>query len=264
MKILSSLFLVLVLPLVSYGQEVHDYVTNPSVAISNEQGRALGSGTVFLAKGKTYVLTCGHLFPEMRSVIETVVMKNGIETKVSKVTWKNPRAYVIEFDEQGQEVGGAYSYCNILAYSPPEDREGQSTGGIDLALLEVTKKDFLKVGARFVQDPSIVRPGLDILHIGNMFGIPGCVVKGNISRLDVKMLGTSFNLAILNGRPGSSGGGVFAFEKGAYVYVGMTVRGDSAGLMLLKTPAMIREWLREEGYEYVIGETKNKPMPSAK
>ncbi len=250
-----AVFLLFVLPTVLIASpevDTHKRVANPSVSVSNEEGAILGSGTLFVSKNKVYVLTCGHLFPEMR-VVEKVKVdnKDGTTKEVDKVVWKSPKVSRVRFDKKGKEIGDSRSLCKMLLYSPAE--EG---GGIDLALLEVMDNDFAKEGAKFLKDDSLIKPSTEIVHVGALYGIPGCLVKGHFSRLDYNFKGRPFNLAIINGRPGSSGGGVFTIENGSYVYCGMTVRGDSGGLMMLKTPGMIRGWLKDNKMSHVIEEAQ--------
>lgn len=223
---------------------------NTYITITNQDGKVLGSGTLFVSGKKAYVLTCGHLFTDMRTT-ETMSLDNedGTVKEEKRIVWERPKILQTIFNADGEEVGGRTAICKVLLYSPPE--EG---GGNDLALLEVTMDGYALKGASFTQKMAkTIKPGTAVTHIGALFGLPGCVVAGNISRLDVKYKNRSFNIAIVNGRPGSSGGPVFAKEDGKFVYVGMTVRGDSAGIMMLKRPQMIRDWLVKNKMGHVIG-----------
>ena len=204
-----------------------DKLLNMSVTVKTDRGT--GSGTFYKYKDKYYVLTAGHVVSSLRTT------KDGKETygkcTVSQTLFKN-----------GKEVGEISRKAKLVALSPPEEE-----GGIDLALLEVA--GFAGISTLSFDEDSKLDIGERIFHIGSLYGdITNSFIIGHVARLDFTLESfpdSVFNVVNLNGRPGSSGGGVFVNRGGKFFYAGMVVRGDSGGIMLTKPIEVIKAWLKE-------------------
>jgi hypothetical protein len=237
------LFLLLFISPIYADDKVVKEILDISVSITNQNSEVLGSGTIFFDKTtkKYVVLTCGHLFPTMRKVEELDIEdKDGIVKKIKKVVWANPKIYQSLY-KNGKETQRIFYNTKMIKYSPSEEE-----GGIDLAVLEIMDSSFVRQSGNFIMDDNLIFPGVDVIHAGSLYGMSTAITKGYFSKLDEPYRGQPFNIAILHGRGGSSGGGVFIDIKGKNTFCGIVVRGDSAGLMMLKTPDTIRTWLKKE------------------
>lgn len=241
-KTYISVLMLLFLSINVWSNEVENMVINCSTTIRTAE--ATGSGTLFLNK---YILTAGHVVRHLRNIEKIQTEENGEMKEVKKVSWENAKVVQTIF-KNGKEVGELIVFAKVIAFSPSEE-----DGGIDLAVLELLDDSYIKNSARFLPDNNNLEIGTDICHIGSLYGeLTGSFIKGNISRLDHKYLNRSFNVANLNVKGGSSGGGVFKLIDGKYYYCGMVVRSDDRGTTLLKPPHVIREWLKENKLDKIL------------
>lgn len=231
-KFLSSFVLLILLSPLNYimGNEISDKLQNMSVTVKTDKGT--GSGTIFYSKDKMYVLTAGHV------VCDSLEVNKGL-CEVERTIFS-----------KGKEIGSYTRKAKLVAISMPEEK-----GGIDLALLEVKGGKDERSGSVFLED-NILEVGDKIHHIGSLYGdITNSYITGTISRMDYNIpdfTDSTFNVANLNGRPGSSGGGVFLEKDGVFKYCGMVVRGDNGGCMLLKPVEVIKKWLKENNFNDVV------------
>jgi S1-C subfamily serine protease len=228
--------------------DVQDHVIAPSVRVKAKSGT--GSGTLFGNEGSMYVITAAHVIEGDKEVKEVDVETEKGTEKRKKTFW--PAIHITQsLYHEGKEVGELSLLCDVVAYSAPEE-----SGGQDVAVLKVKHQDRMKSKAVW-GDSRKLKIGDDLLHIGNMYGdISGGMAKGAVLRLDYhpQGLNATFMACSFGGaRPGSSGGGVFAKNGEAWVFVGILTRGDSGGLVLIKTSEEILKILKENKLESLAG-----------
>ncbi len=217
-------------------------VKTPSVTVKTNSGT--GSGTIFVNGDKNYVLTAGHVVSHLRHTHKTNKEENGISKEVEVVHWDE--AHIMQtLYQDGKDVERSELAAKVVAYSAPEDE-----GGNDLAVLEILKKNHLKEGAKFLLADKKIEQGDHVIHIGSLYGdLTGSYIEGTIARLDYKYLNNAFNVVSMNAKPGSSGGGVFRKDGEAYYLMGIVTRGDNGGTIFVKPPEVIREFLKDNGFD---------------
>lgn len=251
MNYTTSLLVILFFPVLVLAGSIKSLM---DVSVTIETPRGTGSGTVFTAKGKTYVLTCGHVVEGLKTVQTVEEEVDGELKKIKKVIWEDAKiTQTLYTTKDGvlNEAGSLSLLAKVIAFSAAEE-----DNGLDLAVLEVVKSDYIKHGANFATSHSDVAVGRKIYHIGSLYGdITNAYVTGEVSRLDYRLPNkkwSSFNVAILNSKPGSSGGGIFLKKNSEYQYCGMLVRGDRAGVALFKPSWVIEKWLKKKELDFII------------
>lgn len=200
-----------------------------------------GSGTLFYANGRAYILTAGHVAEGCIRESNGKVVEEDKDTVNRKYTkyWKDATIEKTLF-YNGKENGKLEYQAHVVAYSPAEDNTYK---GLDLAVLELNSPIIDKRAAKFTQSDDLCI-GERIFHVGSLWGsFTEAYVEGYVSRLDYRAYNTSFNIVKLGGCPGSSGGGIFKKVDGKYVYIGMLTRGDSGTTNLIKPSSIIRKFL---------------------
>jgi S1-C subfamily serine protease len=222
-----SLLILLLLTGYTYAGAVEDRLQSYAVTVRAPDGS--GSGCVFVKNGKAYILTAGHVAAGAEDGKTDLIIERTLFFK-------------------GREVGTIKAKARVIAYSPVE-----TEGGLDLALLECNDAVFAKAGAAFLFNHDLVEAGLDVVHVGSLYGqLTNSICYGKVVRPDFHMLNTSFTVVNLCGKPGSSGGPVFTKVGDKYLYIGMLTRGNDGCICFLKPSWVIEAWLKDQGLEEII------------
>lgn len=263
MKVLMSLLLVFLLlapasaaepqklPLET-PQEVAAFLQEISVTI--KAGHAEGSGTAVVRKiGKedvTFILTAAHVVDGLRSEKE-VVAPDG--TKRTKVTFDDC-SLVQEVRQEGRRVGEWKFDAKVIRFNTEQD----------LAALEVRKRGFLKHSAEFWKSDVIPAVGTELFHCGSPGGQTvgaNSVTDGSVAQIGRTFEGETgeFDQATVSSLPGSSGGGVFEKDSGAYVgMLTMGLRGQDSFAYYIPI-RRIQNWAEESGMLWLIDGTVKPP-----
>lgn len=245
-KFAASLVLITLFSGCAFSGEAEDKLLSMSVTVKTPCGT--GSGTIFTKGDKSYILTCGHVACGAKTIGPDGKTELVEDLDVVQTLFKN-----------GKEVGELSLKAKLVAISLPEEE-----GGIDLALLEVRRGKDDRWGAAFLEDDKL-GIGDELWHVGSLYGdVTNSLVKGHVARMDFRLKDwhSSFNVANLNSRPGSSGGGVWTKVGTEFKYCGMVVRGDGAGIALMKPVEVIKVWLKEVGHEeLLVPDLDGKKMP---
>lgn len=241
-----SLILLFLFTVRSTAGEFEDKVKNVGVTVKVPGGS--GSGCLFLSKGHVYCLTAGHVVCHCRKDTEVNIFG---PIRINRVDWDQPIVERVLF-HKGRQVGILSSRAKVLKFSAHEEN-----GGLDIALLQLENDNFSKTGARFLTDNSIIGEGLDIVHVGSLYGeLTNSVCYGKVVRPDFHVFDTSFTVCQIGGRPGSSGGPVFTKIEDKYLFIGMLTRGDNGGLNLIKPSWVIEAWLHEEEMDDIVNSAR--------
>lgn len=248
-------------------EEINSGIVLPSVqilALDDEGHGGIGTGVIFSAQGRQFVLTAGHVVSSLREEHTSLDEKSGSQR--TEVVWHDVKI-VQQIMEDGKKAGEIQLLAHVVEYSKLDQ-----DGGEDLALLEVDSKRQL-VSAKFVPAGMFADQGVDCWHLGSMMGdFSFSLTKGIISHTSRKLYNKTFMQTDTAVAPGSSGGGVFIKaddatpetpvkptapiqHKPGFVYVGMLTRGSNSAAIGFCIPATrIRAWLKSVRYEFVIGE----------
>ncbi len=199
-----------------------------SCSVTVIAGTGRGTGTVFHARGRAFVLTAGHV------LLDVVGEKDGKQAfgkvSITQQTWRN-----------GRLAGHVASRVTVLAYSRYEAQ--------DIALLEIERGWLFPDGARF--DARRLRQGEAVHHVGSFYAprLGHVYTRGTVGGVRRKWQGHVYDFAVIAVRRGSSGAGIF---DGRGRYVGMFTRGHGCNLALCIPAWRISTWLSAVGFLWVV------------
>lgn len=238
MKTFGMMFICLcMLVNVSMGQSIPDQLQKTAVTI--KAGGSEGSGVIVTrqigADKVNFVWTAGHVVDGLRQVRDIVDSATG-QSKKSVVF--NDAAIVKELNEGGRRVGEVKFDASVVKFSNADTGE-------DLALLMVRKKNFIEDSATFYLGEDIPSTGTELWHIGSLLGQMGAnsCTDGVLSQIGRVHEGKTYDQTSVVAFPGSSGGGTYDKETGAYR--GMLVRGAGEGFNLIVPVRRMKEWSKE-------------------
>ena len=143
-----------------------------SISITINTGGGQGSGVIITrpvkkdkdtqAEQTNFVLTAAHVIANLRTV-RSIIDGSGKTKKV--IEFKNPKI-VQTLIENGRTVGRLELDTKVIKFSDADNGE-------DLAILMVTKKDFIKDSTKFLLTEDIVPIGTKLLHVGSLLGQEG-------------------------------------------------------------------------------------------
>lgn len=250
----SVMVLFLSLPLIAACDPVvEDQVLSTSCTVYlNDDNMKGGSATIFGTSDGQYAITAGHVVMGEWASKELEVFVCGQKVKVKSEGFKPVWLFQQKFCN-GKESASIRVKAEIVAYSPPEE-----LGGVDVAVLKLEQNDQLKANAKWDRNAKLER-GDDVLHVGTLYAdIDGALCKGSVLRTDHFVKGQGWGarfdcVHIGAARNGSSGGGVFKKVGCNYVWVGMVVRGDGAGMMLVHNKQHVEKFLVSVGFGEICG-----------
>lgn len=243
---MRSLVLAILISIVCSGyrvnaQSVVQDIQDVSVGIRAAQ--AEGSGVVInrtLKDGKqvTVCLTAAHVV-------------SSLEKTYNKDVTFEDALLVKQIVDNGRKVGELTLNASIRKYSDPDKEH-------DLALLLVRKSDYFTKSTNFYLDENIPEIGSELFHVGNMLGTElglNSVTKGIISQNGRVLNDKVFDQFSGGSTSGSSGGGLFIAETGAYC--GQLQRGAvNVSVMGYYAPIRrIKEWAKQEKVYWVLDPT---------
>lgn len=217
------------------------------ISVTLKAGSSQGSGAMIIitvdGKPKTFCLTAYHVISSLREVKE-VITSDG--SKKTLVTFKEPEI-VQEEIEDGSRVGERKMLARIITCSEKED----------VALLQIRKQGFARVGVVFYKDTVVPKVGLDLYHCGSPGGqeigansvTPGIIAQ--IGRRFPEFTG-EFDQVTCAALPGSSGGGVY-LRDGRYIgMLTMGIRGADAFHYIIPI-RRLKAWAEKMKISWILG-----------
>ena len=255
--IVILLSLVLTTKVYSTDQKVVDLLQSVSVTVTS--GTNSGSGVVITRKIKcgnkdedvNFIFTAGHVVDNLRSV--RTIIEDGKEKKI--IEFKTPKI-TQNIIQNGITIGRLDLDTKVLKYSDSEH-------GIDLAVLIVLKRDWIKESAKFTLGDTIIPVGTNLIHVGSLLGQEGAnsMTTGIMSQigriLDVgSRQGILVDQISVGAFPGSSGGGIFTQDG---TYIGMLTRGVQTTFVFMVPTRVINKYLEEKNLLWIIDPSKEPP-----
>ena len=236
-----------------------------SISITINTGSSQGSGVIItrpvkkdkdaIAEQTNFVLTAAHVINNLRTV-RTIIDGSGKTKKV--VEFKNPKI-VQTIIENGRTVGRLELDTKVIKFSDAENGE-------DLAILIVTKRDFIKDTTKFLLTDDIIPIGTKLFHVGSLLGQEGSnsMTTGIMSQVGrILSLGNSsgvlFDQSTVTAFPGSSGGGVF-LEDGTHI--GTLVRGAGETFNLIVPARRLNSFLKKNNMFWLLDPSMEVPLLS--
>jgi S1-C subfamily serine protease len=233
------------------------------VSVTIKAGPAQGSGTLVTRKiGEntvTFVWTAAHVVENLRTT-RTIVTPQG--TQRILIEYRDPEI-VQERQQDGRRVGEVKYDCRVIKVSDADYGE-------DLAVLMVRCKDVypLSACAKFHKDLNYIPPiGVELSHCGSLLGQFGAnsYTTGVLSQTGRTLAGKGATVKVFDqvtavAFPGSSGGGMFLKEDGAYI--GMLTQGvqKMQGFNFIVPMRRIHTWAKDAKIEWAIN--PSTPMPT--
>ena len=223
-----------------------------NISVTIKAGRSEGSGVLYVRDNQCFVWTAAHVVDGLRSTRKVVDPKTGTQKTI--VEFSDAKV-VKTLIESGRTVGRFELDAQVLKYS-------DATHGEDLAILRVRAKNQFKEGATFYDGDKPPILGTRLYHVGSLLGEvgSGSLTDGIVSQHGRLIGKTIFDQTNATSFPGSSGGGIYLADKGAYV--GMLVRGAGEGFSLYVPVRRMRRWARETKGEWAMN--PKVPLPAEK
>ncbi len=246
--------------------DVATHLQNISVTVKSpgEYGEGQGSGTLVTRELKlndksdktvkvNLVITAAHVVDNLKTQRTVIDPKTG--TKRQIIEFRDAQI-VQELKENGRRVGEIKMDARVIRYSDATDDE-------DIAILQIRKRGFVDVNAKFYLEDKIPPIGTQLFHVGSLLGQVGAnsMTTGIISQHGrVLQLGTGdgtvFDQTTATAFPGSSGGGIYLTNG---LYVGMLVRGAGEGFNLIVPIRRMRNWADKVDATWILDPTAKAP-----
>lgn len=222
------------------------------ISVTIRTDRAEGSGTLIVRGPYTYVFTAGHVVDDLREVREVI---DPVRGKKLVIEFRNAKVITI-LREDGEAVGRVELEAEVVTYSDSENGE-------DIALLRVKKKNYATRGAFFyrpTKEEAFPPVGTELYHCGSLLGEFGSnsLINGIISQIGRVYQKKLYDQTNVNAFPGSSGGGVYIQDTGAYC--GMIVRGTYGGFNLMVPQRRIANWAKRMKVEWLLDSALPAPQ----
>lgn len=219
-----------------------------AVSCNIHAGRSQGSGVLQTVGDQTWVLTAGHVISHLKHY------SLGYDSagRAKKVAEFDDAEVVQEFVENGRTVGEVRYAAEVIRYSNAESGE-------DLAFLRIRKKNVTKEKVKFYLDDKVPKAGTSLIHIGSLLGQSGynSVTTGVLSSVGRVYNRTVYDQTSCTAFPGSSGGGVFFKDTGAYM--GMLVRGSGETFNLVVPVRRMAAYAKRTGVYFTMDGSDKAP-----
>lgn len=205
------------------------------VSVNVHASKGMGTGVLLTRHTKDgkklhLVLTAAHVVACNRAVTPSA--------EGPKISFE-PLKVVVTFRHNGEVVRQNVYAAEIIQYSNAET-------GRDLALLKIVDPTFPDIDTPF--DLSVLRPGTDLFHCGNMFGLSESFSAGVVSQTGRRIMGKLFDQVSMTIYPGSSGGGVFTADGRC---IGIAVLLRAPGLGFIVPAREVDAWANRAGCRWV-------------
>lgn len=220
-----------------------------------------GSGVIFTRKRGDdhihFVWTAAHVIKtkqEIKEIVDPV-------TLTTKRVVEYPDVHIVQnIVEDGRVVGQIKLDAKIIRFSTNTPK----SGGQDLALLQLYKKNLTKDSVKFHLDKTVPQPGAFIWHIGSPFNDEyiNTTTKGNISNVgcvDEAGLGLYDQVSITAG-PGASGGGIFTAKDQKCVGLLLLMNSRVTTIGFYRPVREMQRWAKKTDCLWAMDDSV--PLPS--
>ncbi len=244
--LVPALFFLVVFPPAGKSQDLPD---NPvvehlrSITVTVKTSSGSGSGCIIVRGDQSFVLTAAHVVDSLKTVTEDSEGKK-------RVSWQD--CEVVQKVVQDGKIVQDQSYsAEVIRCAPPES-------GYDLALLRLYARKAFTKSTSFYTGKKIPPIATRLYHVGSPLGDigTGSVIPGFYSAHGRKVEKQLLDQISCSAFPGSSGGAV-TLEDGRHV--GIVVRGQAGGFILITPIREILAWSQKAKISFLFDEKAKVP-----